>query len=175
MSEVNEEGIEEAEGVMPVSGSTLIDQLRQQRKALSADRHLDLDIPGYGDPSKLVGRYKVVDYEEIKQIGKKLEKSKNPNKELFSQIDTLVAALDQIMFRKPDGTLVPLCEEVDEFDNDTPIGFDPNLALLLEIPSESARQTVMGLFGNNALAVISHANDVSEWVQSNRVEDETDF
>lgn len=151
----------------------LLANLRAKRQEISEARHLDLEIPGYD--GELVARYIPVEWDVIKDISKKLEKSKNPRKELYAQADVLARTCEQILVRVR-GTLKPMGHVFPELGAET-VAFDPNLgkALDFEMNSHSpGRSAVLQSF-NNDLAVAAQHNEVLEWIQSSNRDDDEDF
>lgn len=154
-------------------GGNLLANLREKRKEISEARHLDLEIPGYD--GELIARYVPVEWDEVKKIGEKLNKSKNPRRELYAQADVLARCCDQILVRVK-GKLKSMGDVFPELGVER-IAFDPNLAQALdfEINSHSpARSAVLQAF-NNDMAVSAQHTEVMEWIQSSSREDDQDF
>lgn len=168
MSEGSATTVSEAAGSNPGS---LAAQIKEKRQELSQARHLDLEIPGYN--GLLVARYVPVDWDEMKKIAEKVERSKNPRKELLAHADTLIIACDEI-FARQDGELVPLHKAFGLPDAE-PVGYDDRLAGCLDIAdATTARQVLLRTFEND-LAVTAQHNVVAEWMQESRQEDDEDF
>jgi hypothetical protein len=152
---------------------TLLETLRDKRKAIGQDRRYSLEIPGYD--GKLVAQYKVVPWDEMKRLADKLDKSQSPRKELLAQVDTLLMACVQILARDG-GEDKPLQEVFPEI-GDEPIRFDERLAKVLGFEPDSgspARSIVFKTFDND-IAITSHHQKVAEWMESSRSDDEKDF
>lgn len=157
----------------PTSDSTLLADLRKKRSEISEARHLDLAIPGYDD--ELYARYIPVDWDEVKKVADKLEKSKNPRKELYAQADVLARTCEQVLVRVKD-KLLPLQSAFPELGEE-PIKFDDRLAKALgfEINSHSpARSAVLQTF-NNDMALSAQHTAVMEWLQSSSRDSDQDF
>lgn len=137
----------------PQDGS-ILSTLKAKREAIARERHVDLDIPGYG--GLLVVRCHPVGWEKLKEIGTAAEKDRHPKKELFAQANTLIAATDQLFIRDggklkspdPDGSVVR---------------WDPKLAELLDLGTMNrARDILLAVFNNDVAVSLLHA-DFSEW------------
>jgi len=151
---------EEAAGARTDNGS-LLSRIRERRAQLQEERHLDLDIPGYD--GMLVARYRPLPWDEVKKIGEKVEKSKNPRKELYAMADVLVRACDSIWFRDPE------TNELRPVQSGEPVRYDDRLAEALGFTADSARQVLLATF-NNDLAVTAHHMEAAEWMQASDVE-----
>lgn len=183
MSEVEHENDQlggstfEEEGV-PEERADLAQRLRNKRKAISDETEFFLEIQGYD--GELVARYVKVDWDDFAKIGRAAEKSKNPRKVLLAQCDTLIKACGGIFFQEGGDAKkrVPLAqvakEVVEGLEGFEEIKYDQNLAAYLGFESSSARQTLLGTF-NNELAIGPHHNEVVEWMQSSKAEDDKDF
>jgi hypothetical protein len=158
---------------------TLAERLRaRQRQMASGEREpLDLDVPGYGEDLVIRYKYDPDAWDKFKKIARKVDKSKNPRKELIAHIDTLIFACDEILGRES-GKLVPLHKIYpDVIPEGEPVVFDENLAAALDIDLPErprARDVVMGLF-QNPLAITAQHNEVAEWLQGQREDDGDEF
>lgn len=132
-----------------------LDFLRARHDAITADRSLDLEVPGY--QGRLIVRYGRVPWSAI---GKAQELFANPGRDyegtLLAQADFLIAACREILVRDDDDELKPV----------DPSGetrrFDPELSELLGAGTTSARATLRWIFGNDP-AVAVQAGAVLEW------------
>lgn len=145
--------------------------LRAKREKIGGDRHIDLDVPGYD--GALVIRYGVVSWDEGRKMAEKFEQSKNPDKDLWAQVDFLIKGCQMVLMKDDDGNLQPLHKLTDAF-GDEPVRFDDRLASALGIDATSARQVVLGTF-NNEWAMTAQHNQFGEWLASSRVEDDESF
>src|SRR4051812_32253240 len=86
------------EPTTPRNESTL-ERLRAKRaeKAHEATP-LELPIPGYD--GELVCKYRPLTWGELKKIGEKVDKSKNPARELHAHCDTLILACEGFYVRE---------------------------------------------------------------------------
>jgi hypothetical protein len=132
--------------------SSALDRIKARREDLRKERHLELEVPGYG--GELVVRYRPVPWDGLREIARKVDRSNHPRKELNGQVDTLIAACDEVLIRV-EGDLQPIEDgQTTRFDG---------LPDLLGYEATSARAAVFGLF-NNDLAVVTAHNDLAEWM-----------
>lgn len=162
----------EAPEIESRAGSSLLDELRAKRAEATQDRRLELDVPGY--EGLLVVRYRPTTWEEDKKISEKLERSKNPRKELYAALDTLITACDQILLRKHDGTLVPI-EQEDPSQGDEPVRFDGRFAAIMGLETGSAREVVLATFKHNHRAIGVHGEELGKWLAEVNSEGDEDF
>lgn len=153
------------------AADSVLETLKKRREVISADRRLDLDIPGYnGD---IVARYKPVPWDRLKKIAEKAEASSSHRKELNAQADTIAMACDTLLVRIEE-ELIPLHEAYPDVFGDRPAKYDDRLGKLLGFDADTGRQAVLRLFRND-LAVTAHQTEIGTWQQSSRVEDDEAF
>ncbi len=154
-------------------GASALSELRKKREAIGQERRLKLEIPGYD--GELVAVYKPIEWDRLKKVADKAEKSGAHRKELNAQADTIALACVTILGRK-EGTdeMVPMHELYPAEFGDSPAVYDSRLAKALGFEADTARQCVLRLF-NNDLAVTAHQNELGEWMQSSRIEDDESF
>lgn len=153
------------------AADSVLQSLKKRRQSISADRRLDLDVPGY--EGTLVARYKPVPWDQLKKIAERAETSSNQRKELNAQADTIATACDTLLVQIED-ELIPLHEAYPDVFGDRPAKYDERLGALLGFEAKSSRQAVFGLFRND-LAVTAHQNEIGVWQQSSRNEDDEAF
>jgi hypothetical protein len=168
---------EASESVAPVTATnghsdspSLLDNLRKARKEIGTDKYLDLEIPGYN--GELVARYHRLDWDVLRAIARKAEKSKNPRKELNAQCDVLIAACEQILIRHQ-GVLKPLNVAFPELGEE-PVRYDNRLTKALDFEAPNARGAVFGTFSND-LAVTYQHNELSSWMGESSQDEDEDF
>lgn len=146
----------------PEDSGTLLGELRKKREAIAEETDLYLDLPGYD--GQLIAHYKRLDYDQVRKIAERAEKSKNPNRMLFAQCDLIAEACIEILILK-DGNREPLYHAFPEL-GDEPVRFDNRLGQALGFdPEGSARRAVLGCL-NNPLAVAPHHNELALWMQT---------
>ena len=149
---------------------SMMDKLRAERDAATPDT-ADINIPGYRD--KFVARYKVVPGRIAAELGKRAQRQFNEIHEqnIWATVDLIVAANTGLYFRNfdeedPDKQLVPL-------DPDHEIGdpavvavtfSDPRTADMLHLTTDTARDLVYKVFGENDSAIMAHGITLSRWM-----------
>lgn len=143
------------------ASATPMDLLKQKRSNIGKEQ--EFDIPGYD--GMLVGRYRVLGFDESRMIGKKHQKGRdNPRWLLNLQIDTLIESLVELKYRNDEGDLV-------DIQQGETIRYDMKLAEGMGFADEveTARGVVLRLFDNEP-AILSHSQDVMNWMTSGRSE-----
>jgi hypothetical protein len=142
--------------------------LRARRKQIHADTTKDFPIPGFG--GELVCRYRVLPFEEFKQIERKAllrgEGLSTTEAALNAYMDELIEACV--------GFYVKVSGKLEPGDPDRPVRYDNRLADLLGYgPVSSAREALRGLFveGNgearSGWAIEVHHTMVLTWMAGN--------
>lgn len=155
------------------------DRLKQRRENIGSQTEITMDIPGYD--GELVGEFKRMRWEAMADVADRAEKSKAKRGRLNGQADVIATACAQLIFREelPGGETkdTPLHEMFPDEFGDAPVRFDPRLAewLGLEIDgTPTARKVVFAMF-NNDLAVTAMHNELGEWMQSSKSEEDEAF
>lgn len=147
-----------ADDVAPAGPTaSVLDRLRARRAELQSERTEVFEIPGYNG---LRGRYGIVEWDFLKKVAKRTEKSKHPRKELYAIVDTLIESCKGIEVF--DGSDWKPMHEV--FGGDQVVRYDANLAEALGYPATSAREAVFGLFPSD-IAMTAHMAEVDEWMK----------
>jgi len=164
-------------GEEPVGG--ILEDLRDLREEIGEEKTVDLAINGYR--GRLIARYRRIEYREVERIARKVEqmrKKMNPNASLYGQCDLLGIALEGVYLRKdPDRPeeLIPLAEAYGS--GAVRSGWDLAAQVVAPdgtaIPEETRAQ--IRLVFNNDLALGAHQNDLSEWMNAERNDEEEDF
>lgn len=142
-----------------------LDWLRARHAALSEDRTLDLEVPGY--EGRLVVRYGPAPWKSSERLQQAMvARLGNGRRDdaralLNAQADVLIAACRDVQFRNDDGELQPL-DPTGE-----PITFGPELAQLVGADGvESARDVLFWIFGpTGEFGVTVQAGEVLAWTQ----------
>jgi hypothetical protein len=144
------------------AGQSGIDALKKRREGNLKNRTEEFDVPGYD--GMLVAKYRILTFDEARAIGDRNKRGQSsPRFVLNAMVDTLVEACEELMYRRPDGKLVPL-------DAEKPVRYDNRLSEWLDLGADNARQIVFALFSND-VAIMGHHEKVSEWMQTGRRED----
>ena len=144
---------------------SVLDRIRRRRQELSGERHIDIDLPGYG--GDVVIRFGPVAWEAIDAIRERVQSGKGSRRLLDAQSDLVIGACIEINFRVGD-ELVPILEGEQ-------VRFDQRLvdALGLDESATSARAVLLQAFGlANApeIALVGVAVQLMEWMAETDVE-----
>lgn len=154
---------------------TILGVLREKRSNISEDDTIKKDVPGYG--GFLVVEYRVLPYETVSKLVNKAQKAKNAAHELAAQTDIIVQACTEFFVRPDEDSeeLQPL-KTADKSFGDEPVRYDPRLATAAGLKGDlnSARKIAQALF-NNDVALVSHSNEVIEWMRDTEKEGDSDF
>lgn len=158
---------------------SVLERLKEKREAIGAKKFHDMDIPGYD--GELVARFKRMRWEALKDIAEQAEQSTVKRKELNGHADVIATACEELFIKKVlpggDEELTPLRELYPEEFGAVPVRFDPRLSTFLDLKIEgtpTARKVVFAVF-NNDLAVTALHNDLGEWMQSSKSEEDQTF
>lgn len=167
---------EAPEAAAPEQDGSVWAQLRAEHAKLAEAREpLVLDVPGY---TGVKIRYHFVELGETEATTKKLAKVKSITQQaLYSAIDTLILACDEILVTLPDARKRPVVRPLAD-DGDPPIKFDHRLAEGMEWPAKmTARQIVHRLFGGKQgeYLILDQAQEVSAWIAGQREEVAEEF
>lgn len=155
------EAAEHTPRAVPDPPSSAIERIRQRRRDLAADKHLTLDVPGYG--GHLAIRYHAIPLEEVNKFAAKI--ARGDGEVMEANADLLIRCCDAILVRQqPDGKLEPIADgEATTFSTAT-------LPALLGVEADSARKEVFAVFspdGSHPMAVGQHGDAVVSWLQGN--------
>lgn len=168
----------ETGGVAPAK--SLADELAEMREGLKRGKKpKEIPLPGYGD--KLIAQYRVVDVDEIEEIGVKAARELRADEDAdvgtLAMSDTLIAACTGF-FTKRDGKLIPLEDSEPGFEGGPIRWGDPRLAKFvgyeIDPNNYSAREILREVLTDKAL-IIRHHNRVTNWMERAREEVEADF
>ncbi len=141
-------------------GASILDRLREKRRADGDAQTFDLPIAGWG--GEIVARYRLLDpLVELKEILDRARRSfpDDPESQNFwGQVDAMIAACVGLYARDDDGRLVPLTIG----EGGEPARYTVELAEELEVatPDMKARDVVVGVFKGNKMALGAHAGSL---------------
>lgn len=143
--------------------SSLLDALAAQRDEIANVTEVFIPIPGYeASGMTLMARYRLMSGEDIEQIGRKVlrefKKNQRYERNLYATIDMMVEACTGI-FVERSGERIQLKNHEVEIE-----GYDENLAEALKFEGPNARRCVIGVFGNNIVAIQSHSVLLGRWM-----------
>lgn len=137
--------------------------LKTRHQALTADRHVDLDVPGYD--GHLVLRFGPVPWSAIAKTQALANRDDRDGRALaLANMDVLIAACREVLYRDEDGELIPVDPSGESH------GIDPELAKLFGLDSTSARETLRWIFPSEVTLAVA-AGEVLEWTR--RMDTET--
>lgn len=154
-------GAIEPEENTSVAGSVL-DRLRRKREAVMNDRSVDLEVPGYD--GEIVLRCKYLDMRVLSAIGQRVMKTEKDQakRNIIMAQDALINACDEILVRQ-DGELVGLMQAWR--DEDRPVNFSsPEVAEFFGFDAKTARDCIMGVFGEKDALIASVNMKYQAWV-----------
>lgn len=137
-------------------GSSHLEWLRERHEAITAERHLDREVPGYD--GRLVLRFEPVPWRLTGRLQKLLSADDPDGRALLlANADMLIAACKEVLVRVGD-------QLVSVDPSGEPVRIEPRLAELLKLDTRSARDTLLWLFGNE-FAVSTMSGEVMEWTR----------
>lgn len=163
------------------SVQSVADRLKARRESIGSDKYINMDLPGYD--GEFVARFKRMRWEALADIADQAQSGGNRSKRkvLNGHADVIATACEELLIRRvlPGGEeeLVPMNEFFPEQFGDKAVRFDPRLSSFLEIDIDgtpTARKVVFGVF-NNDLAVTAMHNELGEWMQSSKGEEDQAF
>jgi hypothetical protein len=144
-----------------------LDWLRERHAAITAERTLDKEVPGYD--GRLILRFRPVPWRVTGRV-QGLLSGKDPDARalLSANADILISACVGVYVYDDDGSLVSLDPTGDD------VTIEPRLAQLLGIEGTSARDTLLWLVGNE-FVVGAMAGEVMEWTRDASAESAADL
>lgn len=157
--------------VSPFESPSIIDAFRRDVEEISSIKDVHIPVKGY-EFSNVTINYRLPDSgKELDNIARKIQREFKGQFErnIYTAIDTMIA-LCLGLYVQPAGYDEPI--PLDPKDRGGAVTFDPDLAETLGLPPDNstARQVVRKLFGNNDLAIQSHAEKLSRWLQDTKAD-----
>ena len=151
-------GVMEDEPDDPARPDSLLERLREDRLALASAESTTIEIPGYD--GELVCRYRLMEASQLEKIARRAAKLPRERRNLAVTMDSLSAACIEFetIDHRNGGDAGKLAE-----NGDDPIRYDDRLAEALGYTAKSAREAVLGLFGGNEIAVLTHGAQLARW------------
>ena len=151
--------------------SSLLGQLRGMRAEAAADKHFDLEVPGYR--GCLVLRLGPLGGSVITKLRERADKSNSPDKDFNANADVLIAGTREVLGR-PDREA-----ELEPLDPDGgTVRVDERLAELLQLGTKTARASLLELWDKaNApeIAVGLAAAEYIDWCGDTSTELDEEF
>jgi len=151
---------------------SLLEQIRLRRRELSGDRKTYITIPGYDDLG-LVAMYHLLDGKELDVITTRAQRQTRDRVEraIYMACDVMISACDGLYLDRGGSEYVPF----DPQRRGEPFRYESALADFCGFEAETARQVVMGLFGNNDAALASHSFKLQRWFQDTMRDADEEF
>jgi hypothetical protein len=145
-----------------VTGTSILDGIRQRREERVADESVTLSLPTWD--GELKAKYKVLERSEVEKIMRVRKGGKNPAAGAMMDADFMIKA----------------CVGIIAHDNETGeteiigTGYNPDLANLLGNPqgTDTARGLVFYLVKNNGIALAAHVQKLAKWMMDTSQEPE---
>jgi hypothetical protein len=161
----------DGEGDTPQS---LLDSLRQRREELTETRDVFIPLPGYdAEPPILLAKYRLLEGHEINAIAKKVTRETKDSwtRQTLAAVDTFIAACTGMFVDLKDGQ----GPQPMTLNGNPILGYNQDLATALDFQSETARQTVYGVFADNDVAIMTHGARLSLWMGDTTRKIDEDF
>jgi hypothetical protein len=141
------------------AGASHLSWLRTRHDALTADRTLDYEVPGYD--GRLVLRFAPVPWSAIAKTQALATRGEDRDGRALAaaNMDVLIAACREVMFRDDAGDLA----SVDP--SGEPHGLDAGLGALLGQEFTTARAALRWFFRDSDVAIAVAAGEVLTWTQ----------
>jgi hypothetical protein len=179
MSETSENG-DTALDPLPVQGfnsqglfstPSIVDLFRSEQESLASAKSVFIAVKGY-EQTGLQIRYRMPESgKELEILANRINRQYKDtySRNLYVSMDTIILLCDGL-YVQPEGVTEPVMLDPDEIGE--PCGFDTTLAGLLGMDGEglTARLVLRKLFGDNELAIITHAFDLNRWLQNTKAD-----
>lgn len=152
--------VQESERVAVTNGdASHLAWLRQRHTALSAERHMDIEVPGYD--GRLILRCNPIPWPTVARVQSLLGTNDRDGRGLLTaQCDVLIAACREVLCRR-ERDAEP--EPIDPHGE--PRRIDPDLADLLGSGTTTARATLQWLFPSE-VAISAAAGELLDWTRT---------
>jgi hypothetical protein len=156
--------------------ASLIDTFKQELQELAETRTVMIPVKGY-ERTGLQVKYAMPETgKQLDAIARKVNREVKDtySRNLFTAMDTMIALCDGL-YVQPDDVPEPVM--LDPNSTGAACYFDSTLAEMMGMNGSqgSARQVVKRLFGDNDMAIMSHAERLSRWLQNTKADLEVEF
>ena len=153
--------------------TSIVDLFKQEQEELASAKSVMIPVNGY-EKTGLKIKYRMVSSgKEIELISTKVNRQFKDqySRNLYTAMDTMILLCDGL-FVQPEDVPEPVMLDPDEVGE--PCQFDSTLAQMLGMNPHSedttARVVVKKLFGDNELAIMTHAFDLNRWLQNTKAD-----
>lgn len=144
----------------------LFEQLAAKRRELAETNEVNIPVPGYDkEPPLLLVRYRHLDGTELDKLANKIRRETKGRwqRTLLASIDTFITAVVGLYVDMGDGVPRPLT-----YHGEPITTFGPDLAEAMQFADKvpnpnNHRDVVLGLFGNNDVAIAQHNYLLNRW------------
>lgn len=155
----------------PAPPNSLVEQIRNEVEELSEIHEVFIPVIGYNQ-SNLQIKYRMPESgRELERIGQKVfrESKDRYTRNLYTAMDTMIN-LCVGLYVQPEDVDEPV--ELDPQELGYPVQFDERLAQVIGMNGGggSARLVLRKLFGNNDVAILSHAERLSRWLANSQAD-----
>lgn len=152
---------------------SVADTLRKQRKHNLENRTTVEEINGWS--GKLFAKYRVLDFDELEEIAKKVSASQHKRAKLYGVCLTLAASCVEMQMRHPETDEITSIAALDSGDPlAPPIRYDAALARILDVEAKGSVEVVLRVFEND-MAAIAHHNELMRWMEGQRTKVADEF
>ena len=157
----------------PFSNPSIVDLFKKEQQELASSKSVFIAVKGY-EKTGLQVRYKMPDSgKELELISTRVNRQYKETyyRNLYSAMDIMIHLCDGL-FVQPEDVPEPVALDLDDIGE--PCKFDTTLAGLLGMDVNAgnitARAVVMKLFGDNEIAIVTHAFDLNRWLQNTKAD-----
>lgn len=158
------------------AGVSLVDTFKQELQELAETKTVMIPVRGYERTGLQVKYMMPENGKQLDAIARRVNREVKDtySRNLFTAMDTMSTLCDGL-YVQPEGVPEPVM--LDPNETGMPCHFDVTLAELMGMngTSGSARQVIKRLFGNNDMAVMSHAERLSRWLQNTKADLDVEF
>lgn len=169
------QGFDKGGPTSPFSDISIVDVLREEVKELAENKTCFIPITGYGRTNLMVQYHLPEKGKELDDIARKVNREQKDQyyRNIYTAMDTM-AWLCSGLFVNPDNAY-PEPVMLDPQETGEPVMFDSRLAELMGLESDngvvmSARAVIKRLFGNNDMAILTHAEKLGRWLANTKAD-----
>ena len=133
--------------------------LKEAHRESSKETSITLEIPGY--KGLLWCRYRLLTLDEISRMTTRVQKLPKAEQLGAASASTLASSCEEFLYQHNPGS------ERQPLGSEEPVKYDKKLAEIIGFePKETARGIAMELFKGNGVAMIMHANEINQWIET---------
>ena len=162
------------QGFSPGADVSVLDTFRHELQELTEAEDVLIPVKGY-EATGLQIKYRMPESgSQLERIGREVSRRyKTPYERNLNTAMEMMIYLCEGLYVQPEGVEEPVPLDLDH--TGTPVRFDERLAGLIGLESQDGQQlsskTILKkLFGNNELAIITHAERLQRWLQNTKAD-----